>query len=103
MIKRIKTWFSNYREKRRRKQALEIIKSAKQAFLNGSSPFMCNCFYIVEPTFQYCYYNIIDKIPEFKPSTFGLHVGDVKGGWWVLSDRQSRINAFDKLIEIYSK
>lgn len=103
MIKRIKNWFSNYREKRRRKHTLEIIKRAKQAFLNGSSPFMCNCFYIVEPTFQYCYYNIIDKIPEFKPSTFGVNGRNVKGGWWVMSDRQSRINAFDKLIEIYSK
>lgn len=103
MIQRIKTWFSNYREKRRRKKTLKIIKKAKQAYLNGESRFMCNCFYLVEPSFEHCYYNIVDKIPEFKPSTFGLHVGDVREGWWSIADRESRIKAFNKLIEIYSK
>ena len=82
MIQKIKTWFSNYREKRRKKQILEIIKKAKQAYLNGKSSFMCNCFYTIEPSFENRYYNIVDKIPEFNPSTFGLHVGDIKGCWW---------------------
>lgn len=102
MIKRIKTWFSNYREKRRRKHTLEIIKRAKQAYLDHRSPFMCICFHIVHFS-SFKHDDIVREIPEFKPSTFGVNVRNVKGGWWVMSDRQSRINAFDKLIEIYSK
>lgn len=102
MIKRIKTWFSNYREKRRRKHTLEIIKRAKQAYLDHRSPFMCICFQMVKLQF-FDYDNIVREIPEFKPSTFGVNVRNVRGGWWEMSDRESRIKAFDKLIEIYSK
>lgn len=102
MIQKIRTWFSNYREKRRRKRILKIIKKAKQAYLDGRSPFMCNCFQMVEYSFN-CYDDIVREIPEFKPSTFGLHVDEIKGSWWKLSYRESRIKAFDKLIEIYSK
>lgn len=63
---------------------------------------MCYCFMKVEPSFHF-YEDIVNEIPEFKPSTFGLHVGDIKGCWWEASYRESRIKAFDKLIEIYSK
>lgn len=109
MIQRIKTWFSNYREKRRKKQILKIIKKAKQVYLDGKSPFMCVCFQMVYPYFYYnnfpffCYNDIVREIPEFKPSTFGLHVDNINRYWWPISDRASRIKAFDKLIEIYSK
>lgn len=102
MIQRIKTWFYSYKEKRRREQILKIIKRAKQAFLNGHSPFMCNCFYHVESSFNYCYLNIVDKIPEFKPENFDSTQRSPDGAWWDMSDRKSRIKAFDKLIEIYS-
>ena len=77
MIKRIKTWFSNYRENRRRKKTLEIIKKAKQAYLDYKSPFMCNCFHIVHFS-PFYYYDIVREIPEFKPSTFGVNVRDVR-------------------------
>ena len=103
MIQRIKTWFSNYKEKRRRKQILKIIKRAKQAFLNGHSPFMCNCFFHAETSFNYHYCNIVYKIPEFKPETFDYTYDIPEGAWWDKSDKESRIKAFDKLIEIYSK
>lgn len=102
MIQRIKNWFSNYREKRRRKHTLEIIKRAKQAYLDHKSDFMCVCFMKVEHSFFF-YENIVQEIPEFKPSTFGLSVNNISGGWWDFRDRESRKNAFDKLIEIYSK
>ena len=102
MIQRIKNWFSNYREKQRRKQILKIIKKAKQAYLDGKENCMCFCFRRVEPSF-FCYKNIVKEIPEFKPSTFGLYVGNIKGCWWPVTDRESRLNAFNKLIEIYSK
>lgn len=102
MIKRIKTLFSNYREKQRRKQTLKIIKKAKQAYLNNESYYMCCCFYLVNSSFS-CYKDIVNEIPEFKPSTFGIYINDIKGCWWDTRDRESRIKAFDKLIEIYSK
>ena len=103
MIQRIKNWFSNCREKRRRKKILEIIKKAKQAYLDHKSPYMCICFYDSEDSFC-CYEDIVCKIPEFKPSTFfSARIGNVEGSWWCVSDRKSRIKAFNKLIEIYSK
>jgi hypothetical protein len=102
MIQKIKNWLSDYKEKRRRKQTLEIIKEAKQAYLNDKSCYMCCCFYLVNPSFS-SYKDIVNKIPEFKPSTFGLYIKDIKGCWWDTRDRESRINAFNKLLEIYSK
>ena len=98
MIQRIKNWF----EKRRRKQTLEIIKRVKQAYLNKHSKFMCICFYSVEDSFFFSYKNIVKRIPEFKPSTFGLVDVKEEREWWCMNDRESRIKAFDKLIEIYS-
>ena len=59
MIKRIKTWFSNYREKRRRKHTLEIIKRAKQAYLDLRCPYMCICFQMVK--FQFFNYDEIGR------------------------------------------
>lgn len=102
MLHLIRKWVNNLIERRRRKKTLEIIKKAKQAYLDGRSPFMCICFQMVESSF-YCYDDIVREIPEFKPSTFGLHVGEIKGCWWKSSYRESRIQAFNKLIEIYSK
>lgn len=102
MLHIIRKWVNNLIERRRRKKTLEIIKKAKQAYLDHKSPFMCHCFAMVKYS-SFRYDDIVREIPEFKPSTFGLHVRDIKGGWWVMPDRESRIKAFDKLIEIYSK
>lgn len=102
MIQRIKNWFNNYREKQRRKQILKIIKKAKQAYLDGKSLFMCDCFAMVKYS-SFRYDDIVREIPEFKPSTFGVDVYSIRGGWWPIGDRVSRIKAFDELIEIYSK
>lgn len=105
MIKRIKTWFSKYkkyREERRRKQILVIIKQAKQVYLDGKERCMCFSFVRIEPSFLYPAM-IVERIPEFKQSTFGLDRDDTVGVWWPIQDRESRIRAFDKLIEIYSK
>lgn len=98
MIQRIKNWFKN----RRRKQTLEIIKQAKQAYLDGKECCMCFCFERVESSFL-CYKDIVKRIPEFTPHTFGLPFIGINSAWWDISDRESRINAFNKLIEIYSK
>ena len=104
MIQKIRTWFSNYREKRRRKQILKDIKKAKQIFLNGEES-MCFCFQKVNPKKYYTINNIRKIIPEFKPTTFinNFYPDKYFGPWWPVTDRESRIKAFDKLIEIYSK
>lgn len=106
MIKRIKNWFNNwfnnYREKRRRKQTLKIIKKAKRAYLDGEEDCMCRCFMWVEPSFL-CYKDIVKRIPEFTPDFFGVNKIHPISYWWGVSDILSRIKAFDKLIEIYSK
>lgn len=101
MIQRIKTWFVNYLRERKRRKALKIIKKAKQAYLGGKCLFMCQCFYRVA-SFK-CYNDIVKVIPEYKPSTFGLDREKIRGPWWPVADKESRIKAFDKLIEIYSK
>lgn len=102
MIQKIKTWLSNYKEKRRRKQILKDIKKARRYYLKGLEKCMCACFYRVDDE-KYAYCDSIHKIiPEYTPKTFG---SDAHEGicWWPIMDRESRIKAFDKLIEIYSK
>lgn len=102
MIQRIKTWFYSYKEKRRRKQILKDIKKAKQYYLKGLEYGMCGCFCRVNENKYYSYSCIHEIIPEYTPKTFGsdAHEGTC---WWPITDRESRIKAFDKLIEIYSK
>lgn len=61
------------------------------------------CFFRVDYV-KYAYYDVIrQRIPEFKPDTFKVNPRNISGAWWDPRDRESRIKAFDKLIEIYSK
>jgi hypothetical protein len=48
------------------------------------------------------YEQIRRRIPEFKPETFNAHK-PYHYPWWNPIDREPRIKAFNKLIEIYSK
>jgi hypothetical protein len=101
-IQRIKIWLSNYKEKRRRKEILKDIKKAKQYYLEGLSDCMCCCFDKVDRDKYYCCSCIRKIIPEYNPKTLGSNT-IVNALWWPITDRESRIKAFDKLIEIYSK
>lgn len=105
MIQKIKTLVSNYKEKRRRNQILKDIKKAKQVFLNEEEDYMCYCFRRVNIEKYNTRYDIRKIIPEFKPLTFINNFNPDKyfSAWWPITDRESRIKAFDKLIEIYSK
>lgn len=95
----IKRW----KERRRRKAILKDIKKAKQFYVNRRERFMCKCFFRVDFV-KYPYYDVIrQRIPEFKPDTFNADPNNFYGAWWDPRDRDSRIKAFDKLIEIYSK
>lgn len=101
MIKLIKKW----QEKRRRKRILKIIKDAKQNLLDGKNNFMCMCFGAVYSKFGLwtnLTKNIQEMIPEFNRTTLGATTPKDMSAWWNYTDRESRIKAFDKLIEIYS-
>ena len=102
MMQRIKTLISNYKEKRRRKQILKDIKKAKRCYLKELEYCMCSCFIRTNRDKYPSYPYIHEIIPEFTPKTFGSNapIGTL---WWSPTDRESRIKAFDKLIEIYSK
>lgn len=95
----IKRW----KERRRRKAILKDIKEATYIYLCGQTPFMLHCFMKVDYDKYGCYEKIREIIPEFIPETFNVRPAKGCYGWWLPSDRESRIKAFDKLIEIYSK
>lgn len=105
MLHLIRKWVNNLIERRRiarRKKTLEIIKQAKQVYLDGKEYCMCFSFMRVEDSFL-SYENIAKRIPEFKPSTFGIPETKQHDVWWPVKDRASRIKAFNKLNDIYSK
>lgn len=96
----IKRW----REYRRRKRILKDIKKAKWYFTTNQENFLCNCFFKVDWT-RYTTTSCIEAIiPEFNRETLEgdkFYVG--REAWWPTAERDARIKAFDKLIEIYSK
>lgn len=102
MINLIKKW----QEKRRRKRILKIIKDAKQILLEGRKDFMCLCFAGAYPKFWDGAGDLGMKIqkliPEFNRETLGATIPEYVSVWWCKKDRESRLKAFDKLIEIYS-
>ena len=62
---------------------------------------MCFAFHITDKHInECCSYNYIQKIiPEFNP--IYLDAPYQYGYWWALGDIESRIKAFDKLIQLY--
>lgn len=103
-----------------RGQKLQILKDAKEFYIKEVADVfggMCGAIdltltsYFVkskEHPSDYgsdgCTYAYLKQIfPEFRPSTFGSSEGDEDYYWWSIYDKESRIKAFDKLIEIYSK
>ncbi len=96
-------FINRWKERRRRKAILKDIKKAKDIYISCKTPFMCHCFILVDYDKYGCYEKIRERIPEFKPETFNVYLAGVYTHWWRPSDRESRIKAFDKLIEIYSK
>lgn len=88
------------RKECRRRRILRDIKKAKRYFQEGRTNVMCTSFTMVDV--KYFHKSIDSIIPEFNRDFLNAKH---KGGafWWNLSDRESRIKAFDKLIEVYSK
>lgn len=90
------------------KDILYVLYTAKAKFIVDRNTYnyaFGMCFYIqtcINFIFDtYVYYSEIKNIiPEFIPETFGLNV-EYNHLWWNSEDIDSRIKAFDKLIEIY--
>lgn len=88
---------------------LYVLYTAKAQFIadrNTPNYGIGMCFYIqqsLKSIFNiYVYYSKIKSIiPEFVPKTFELNLENDLLWWWNAEDVDSRINAFDKLIEIY--
>lgn len=86
----------------KRKRILKDIKKAKKIYELRIEDFMCLSFMAANSK----YFNIpIDSvIPEFNRDFLNAKYKQGKFSiWWLRDDRESRIKAFDKLIEIYSK
>lgn len=102
---KILNFLCQHKEKQRKKKILKDIKKAKQIFLKEEAHFMCHCFQKVNPQKYDTIVNIRKTIPEFQPLTFIKIFNPDRyfKTWWPITDKESRIKAFDKLIEIYSK
>lgn len=84
----------------RRRRILRDIKKAKRYFEEWKVSYMCLSFMKVGT--KYCNKPIDSIIPEFNRDFLnakyeGFYI------WWDSDDRDSRIKAFDKLIEVYNK
>lgn len=89
--------------RKRSEETLKDIKKAKDVYLNEATISICHSFCRVNNIRYNSYDKIQQRIPEFKPETFNVDPKRLHDFWWPLRDRDSRIKAFDKLIEIYSK
>lgn len=99
VIDYIKQWA----ERRRRKSILKDIKKAKDIFLSYRSDYMCICFFQVDREKYMTSNKIRKRIPEFNREFLEAKLSDRCITWWDIKDRNSRIKAFDKLIEVYSR
>lgn len=99
IIDYIKQWM----ERRRRKSILKDIKKAKEIYLSHKRNYMCDCFFWVDSDKYGHVYKIQAIIPEFNREFLKAKNPFPCGAWWDKKDRKSRIKAFDKLIEVYSK
>lgn len=83
-----------------RRKILKDIKKAKKCFEETDAEFMCVAFHRIDKKYRYNSINSI--IPEFNRDFLNAKYKDLTA-WWEWYDRESRIKAFDKLIEVYSK
>lgn len=98
LVEKYKKWRLN----KRNTQTLEDIKKAKWYYTEGREHFMCICFQRVNFDKYNSYESIHKLIPEFNREILGSYIDEKHSIWWFVSDRESRIKAFDKLIEIYT-
>lgn len=100
----LKEWKERWDMRKRRKRILKDIKEAKKVYLDYKENYMCWCFRHVDKD-RYGYLEDIQKyIPEFNRTDMNAEIwAFYNSQWWDVCDRESRIKAFDKLIDLYSK
>jgi hypothetical protein len=104
MFEIITGYIKQWKERRRRKSILKDIKKAKVLYLRHRSDYMCHCFFRVNFIKYWDSDKIQERIPEFNREFLNANKKSCfYGAWWRSDDRKSRIEAFDKLIEIYSR
>lgn len=89
-------------------EILNILIKAKDIY--NEDPLACGmCSCIRAATYKLYnellldYWDIRKTIPEFNPEFLNNYVKNINGYWWTISNRQARINAFDKLINHYKQ
>ena len=98
MFKKIEGLVKEYH----RRRILRDIKRAKKYYQEGRANYMCNALHMVD--IKYREKSIDSIIPEFNRDFLNAKYKQYyHTAWWDSSDRESRIKAFDKLIEVYSK
>ena len=113
-------WFHFNKKKYNNYLILKWIKRAKKRYINEHKDGMCTSLAYTIPTqiklniiqiysLKNGNFSVIKEIiPEYYPEFFGTKkIEDCfsfnEGYWWKIEDRDSRINAFNKLIEIYER
>ena len=99
----IKEWF--FYKTISRKTKLAILEMAKMYCKRYTGYGMCSCILIASGALLYKYgytINLSKLFPQFNREYLG---GKAIYGeyWWDLKDRKSRLEAFDKLIKLYTK
>lgn len=86
----------------RRRRILRDIMKAKKLYEMKITNYMCSSFLLVSA--KYGRERIDSIIPEFNQDFLNAeYKRDYIYPWWDVSDRNSRITAFDQLIEVYSR
>lgn len=99
-MKRLFKYFKpRYWELRR---ILSDIKKVKELIINGRHDFLCHAFAEVNDRYSFGL-EVTKYIPEFNPIFLTGEGKFYCRPWWPIEDRTARLEALDKLIEIYEQ
>lgn len=107
IYKNIKNYIKEKRNSKHhsQKEIYNILIKAKEAYLDcieHNGVLMGMCYYIRSVPEVLYYIPIAEQIPKFNEK-FLLGISDILiGYWWPRTDTESRIKAFDKLIDYYN-
>lgn len=108
ILNHIKHFIYKRKELKRLKLCLEVIENAKDYYTTkGFNKGMCNAFYMVlydiHIHINYMPYGqwLGINIPEFNPKYLTGLGASYNEYWWNVNDIDSRIEAFNKLINLY--
>ena len=81
---------------------IDLIKEAKEIFLKRKDIGMCYALTLAYwNNHKSMYPKLSENLPEFNRKFLNPESNSDNPFWWNRNDKESRIKAFDKLIEIY--